>query len=207
MYLYVFNTSTFHKEEAVITCGSAIKLEHIESGGKYFLHSPNTNWSSNGGSGQRSVTLIEDKSDPDSLWLVKEADGMPPCSTGSSIHCGDQIRLEHTNGQQNLHSHHFQSPLSKQQEISLFGTEGKGDDGDDWTVVCDKNYWQRNEPVRLLHTETGRFLGATRSKKFDQTNCGMGCPIEGHLEAFGLRAYANDKRPEFKATHGLYVQA
>lgn len=40
------------------------------------------------------------------------------------IKCGDQIRLEHTATQKNLHSHIFASPLSGNQEISAYGENG-----------------------------------------------------------------------------------
>ena len=34
----------------------------------------------------------------------------------------------------NLHSHHFSSPLTNQQEVSAFGELGEGDTGDVWKV-------------------------------------------------------------------------
>ena len=35
----------------------------------------------------------------------------------------------------NLHSHHFSSPLTNQQEVSAFGEMGEGDTGDVWKVM------------------------------------------------------------------------
>lgn len=40
------------------------------------------------------------------------------------IKCGDVIRLQHLSTSKNLHSHHFSSPLSNNQEISCYGEEG-----------------------------------------------------------------------------------
>ena len=67
--------------------------------------------------------------------------------------CGQKLRLEHltTNRlnslfrlpltltsslfSRNLHSHHFSSPLTNQQEVSAFGEMGEGDTGDVWKVM------------------------------------------------------------------------
>lgn len=47
------------------------------------------------------------------------------------VKCGDTIRLHHLATNKNLHSHHFQSPLSGNQEISAYGDEhGKRHDTD-----------------------------------------------------------------------------
>ena len=40
----------------------------------------------------------------------------------------------HLSTRRNLHSHHFQSPLSHNLEVSAFGEDGEGDEGMD--VVC-----------------------------------------------------------------------
>lgn len=40
------------------------------------------------------------------------------------IKCGDTIRLQHLSTNKNLHSHHFSSPLSGNQEISCYGEDG-----------------------------------------------------------------------------------
>ena len=45
------------------------------------------------------------------------------------IKCGSIIRLTHLNTNRNLHSHHFQSPLSRNLEVSAFGDSGTGDEG------------------------------------------------------------------------------
>lgn len=48
---------------------------------------------------------------------VKEADGALPCEAGEPIECGSNVRLEHMITGKNLHSHMFQSPLSRNQEV------------------------------------------------------------------------------------------
>ena len=40
----------------------------------------------------------------------------------------------HLRTRKNLHSHNYQSPLSQKQEVSAFGDDGEGDDGDLWEV-------------------------------------------------------------------------
>ena len=50
------------------------------------------------------------------------------------IKCGQTVRLMHLSTRRNLHSHHFQSPLSHNLEVSAFGEDGEGDEGMD--VVC-----------------------------------------------------------------------
>ena len=45
------------------------------------------------------------------------------------VECGQIVRLTHVATNRNLHSHHFQSPLSHNLEVSAFGEEGEGDDG------------------------------------------------------------------------------
>lgn len=84
------------------------------------------------------------------------------------VHCDDIIRLEHVNTQKNLHSHKFDSPLSRDQEVSGFGANGVGDTSlysfllifpisflttvDNWKVICDYKKevgetWNRSLPV------------------------------------------------------------
>ena len=145
---------------------------------------------------------------PGSLWIVKEANGMKPCKHGSPILCGEEVRLENIEGQgKNLHSHHtFQSPLSRQQEVSLFGENGEGDEADNWVVACTGREWKRDAIVKLQHVETRKFLGATRHVTFDTSNCGHMCPILGHMEVCGMRGFEPDKRTEFKAVSGIYIK-
>ena len=43
----------------------------------------------------------------------------------------------------NLHSHHFSSPLTNQQEVSAFGEMGEGDTGDVWKVMIVTEKWNK----------------------------------------------------------------
>lgn len=87
------------------------------------------------GSGQQSVTATELQEDINSHWLIKPGSGKT-IERGQPIKCGSSIRLEHVETKKNLHSHHFQSPLSGNQEISCYGDNGEGDSGDNWAVIC-----------------------------------------------------------------------
>jgi len=173
-------------DEILIGCGSAIKLSHVESGGKNFLNSAGMSLGS--GSGQQIVTVIPDRTKTSAMWIIKEEnDAKEICQSGDRIACGSKIRLTHKDTGKNLHSHSIRSPLSNQQEVSAYGSDGKGDEGDDWLVVCKKpstKYLQRRERFYLQHSQTQRFLGATSQVRFTQQNCGGRCPVLNHLEVF-----------------------
>uniref|UniRef100_A0A2P2I1F1 Stromal cell-derived factor 2-like n=1 Tax=Hirondellea gigas TaxID=1518452 RepID=A0A2P2I1F1_9CRUS len=156
-----------------VSCGSVTKLFNPHY--RVRLHSHDVKYGS--GSGQQSVTGTPTQDDYNSNWLIKGKAGHP-CDRGLPIKCGDEIRLEHISTQRNLHSHHFSSPLSDQQEVSAFGEEGEGDTGDVWTVVCDGDYWNRSDKVLLRHVDTDAYLGVTT-----QT---YGRPISGQSEVVGL---------------------
>lgn len=66
------------------------------------------------GSGQQSVTGVENADDGNSYWQIR---GKPnqPCQRGVAIKCGQSIRITHMKTGRNLHSHHFTSPLSNNQ--------------------------------------------------------------------------------------------
>ena len=185
-----------------VTCGSVVKLTHVESGGKYYLHSENKNLG--GGSGQQIVTLIPEKSGTSTSWWIREAHDDDYCVTTSPIKCGSTIRLTHLDTMHNLYTHAHTSPLSRQQEITAFGNDGTGDAMDDWIVQCSSgNYWKRDAKIRLLHIGTQRYLGGSSQVQFNQQNCGGGCPIMNHLEAFGRQTF--DAFSEFKAELGVYL--
>ncbi|KAL3807184.1 hypothetical protein ACHAXA_006677 [Cyclostephanos tholiformis] len=120
-----------------VTCGSAIKLAHVESGRKFFLISEAAQIQS--GSGQQLVTASEDNRSINGLWQVREGHNAEggTCVTGKPIRCGSIVRLTHLETSVNLHTHSIRSPLSNQHEVSGFGMNGEGDSGDDWKVVCD----------------------------------------------------------------------
>jgi dolichyl-phosphate-mannose--protein O-mannosyl transferase len=85
---------------------------------KVRLHSHDVKYGT--GSGQQSVTATEVQEDVNSHWVVKAATDKT-CDRGEPITCGMTIRLMHLATNKNLHSHHFQSPLSGNQEISCYG--------------------------------------------------------------------------------------
>lgn len=77
------------------------------------------------------------------------------CFDRQPIKCGDIIRLEHVATKKNLHSHRVSSPLSGKREISAYGdSKGEGDNGDNWLVICDTEFWKREEPIMLKHVDT-----------------------------------------------------
>merc|ERR1711868_191210 len=109
--------------------------------------------------------------------------------------CGQKIRLEHLSTHRNLHSHHFSSPLSSQQEISAFGEGGHGDTGDVWTVMCEGDYWTRDNNMMLKHADTGMFLSASGHT--------FGRPIQGQMEIVGQSR--PDGSTQWRTQEGVYV--
>ena len=106
------------------------------------------------------------------------------------------VRLFHLATKKNLHSHLFQSPLSNNQEVSAFGENGVGDDGDNWIVECDEEYWQRDEAVRLKHELTKKYLHITGDA--------YGRPISGQLEVscYGHASQLN----LWRVNEGVYIK-
>lgn len=192
-------------ESEYVTCGSAIKLSHVERNGKeYYLSSGGHRI--NAGSGQQLVTASPDTNGVSSLWIVREGHGMDPCPTGQKIPFGTKIRLTHVETGGNLHSHHVRSPLSNQQEITAFGQEGEGDHGDDWIVNPAKGsdtYWKRDQYVFITHDATQKHLGCTEQAKFSMNNCGRQCPVMDHLEVFGRAD--KDSFVQWKTNMGVFL--
>ncbi len=89
-----------------------------------------------------------------SYWQVSADD----CERGTPIKCDTIIRILHVTTRRNLHSHDFSSPLSHNQEVSAYGEDGIGDEGDLWRVVCTSrnDYWLRKDGIRLQHFATGK---------------------------------------------------
>jgi len=108
------------------------------------------------------VPAVPQQDDPNSLWIVRSANGKKRCKQGDTLVHGDVIRLQHAATKLNLHSHLHQSPLSKQQEVSAYGPDGNGDASDNWRVVIpgakDSAEWLRGIDVEFQHVETGQFL-------------------------------------------------
>lgn len=196
-------------DEKHVTCGSAIKLTHVESGGKMFLQSDDRQLQS--GSGQQLVTCAENNRSPSGLWQIREGDGEKICEAGAPVKCGQVIRLMHASTGANLHTHGIKSPLSNQHEVSGFGQGGEGDAGDDWKVVCASGgyfsggteYWDREKSVQFQSVATGRWLGSSSTVKYTERNCGRGCPILNNLEVFGRSA--NDSYSHWKVELGVFL--
>ena len=64
--------------------------------------------------------------------------------------------------------------MSNNQEVSAFGENGDGDEGDNWAVECDETYWRRDEGVRLKHEQTHKYLYVSGDQ--------FGRPISGQME-------------------------
>jgi len=182
--------SVISKPQAV-TCGSTIKL--MNNAHKVRLHSHDVKYGS--GSGQQSVTGTVVKEDVNSHWTIKGPDDKQWCMRGEPVECGQKIRLEHLSTHRNLHSHHFSSPLSSQQEISAFGEGGHGDTGDVWTVMCEGDYWTRDNNMMLKHADTGMFLSASGHT--------FGRPIQGQMEIVGQSR--PDGSTQWRTQEGVYV--
>jgi len=184
-----------------VTCGSAIKLRHAQS--QHHLHSHGINWGS--GSGQQSVTGMNDKGDPNSLWTVREAYGTESCKQGASIPCGTVIRFLHSKTNKFLHSHLHRSPLSARQEVSAYGdgNAGHSDTGDNWQLECAGQFWTREQPFSLLHIDTHKRLFTHSSNDFNNNNC-RGCPIIGQLEISCHGVGQQDQNAKWVTADGIY---
>eukprot|EP00804_Cyclotella_cryptica_P030780 CCRYP_015045-RA/>CCRYP_015045-RA protein AED:0.42 eAED:0.42 QI:0/0.5/0.33/1/1/1/3/76/214 len=205
LFTAIGSASAAHSsDEKFVSCGSSVKLTHIESGGKFFLSSDERQLQS--GSGQQLVTASSISNSHNALWQVREANGVPHCDTAAPIKCGAIIRLTHLNTNNNLHTHGIKSPLSNQHEVTGFGNgSGEGDSGDDWKVMCSggEEYWLRGGEVSFRSTATSRYLGAASNIRFSEQNCGRGCPILNHLEVFGRQQ--NDQHTKWKTDVGVYL--
>jgi len=177
----ILSASVLAADPMAVTCGSTLKLTHKEANKQ--LHSHQIGWGS--GSGQQSVTTQNLLNDQNDLWTIQHATTEPFCPAGTSIRCGDKVRLTHIGTGKNLHSHLFKSALSGFQEVSCFGDNGSGDTGDNWIVECDSKrdkFWMRDAPVHFKHTDTGKYLYTSNAVTFTQQNCGQQCPIMGQTE-------------------------
>lgn len=194
---------TFASDDAkFITCGSAIKLKHVQSGEKFYLDSGGL--SSQQGSGQQMVTLKPNNNDHSSLWLVKEEhDSSTPCLAATPIKCHSIIRLTHLETGKNLHSHGYKSALSNKQEVTCFGNDGEGDESDNYEVICSGKYWEQNSEVIFQHVETNQYMAASKTVEFNERNCGGQCPIKNHLEVFAINSM--NQYVKFKADLGVFL--
>lgn len=173
-----------------VTCGSVLKLQNTDY--RVRLHSHDVKYGT--GSGQQSVTGTELQEDSNSHWTVLGALGTQ-CLRGTVLKCGDRLRLQHLATKRFLHSHHFQSPLSGNQEISAYGEDGVGDTGDNWELMCSSGEWRRDQPIKLRHIDTGAYL-AVSGRTF-------GRPINGQMEVIGQMSAG--QASDWKSAEGLFV--
>ncbi|XP_037080260.1 stromal cell-derived factor 2-like [Pollicipes pollicipes] len=174
-----------------VTCGSVVKL--MNTAYKSRLHSHDVKYGS--GSGQQSVTGVEDQDDVNSHWSLMGASGKH-CDRGEPLPCGTKLRLQHLTTKKFLHSHHFSSPLSRNQEVSAFGTKGEGDSGDNWELVCSGDDWRRGDTVMLRHVDTGAYLAMSGHS--------FGRPISGQMEVVGITS--PDTTAKWKVQEGVYIK-
>ncbi|XP_074000171.1 stromal cell-derived factor 2 [Rhodnius prolixus] len=174
--------------EQRVTYGSVIKLINMDY--KVRLHSHDVNYGT--GSGQQSVTATHQQEDVNSHWLIKPP--TKPSARGEPVKCGDKIRLQHLSTSKNLHSHHFSSPLSGNQEVSAYGVNGEGDSGDHWVVLCSSEFWNRNEEIMLRHVDTDVYLSVSGRQ--------YGSPISGQMEVVGTSKMSS---VHWKAGEGLFI--
>nr|XP_056721262.1 stromal cell-derived factor 2 [Euleptes europaea] len=174
-----------------VTCGSVVKLLNARHGVR--LHSHDVRYGS--GSGQQSVTGIVAMDDSNSYWRVRGKTSTV-CERGTPVKCGEAIRLTHINTGRNLHSHHFTSPLSGNQEVSAFGEDGEGDFLDDWIVLCSGTFWDQASEVQFQHSSTNALLSVTGEQ--------YGRPIHGQREVHGM-AYAS-RGSYWKVMEGIFVR-
>ncbi|XP_077021463.1 stromal cell-derived factor 2 isoform X2 [Tamandua tetradactyla] len=143
---------------AVVTCGSVVKLLNTRHNVR--LHSHDVRYGS--GSGQQSVTGVSSVDDSNSYWRIRGKTATV-CERGTPIRCGQPIRLTHVNTGRNLHSHHFTSPLSGNQEVSAFGEEGEGEqygrpisgqkEVHGMAQPSQNNYWKAMEGIFMKSSE------------------------------------------------------
>ncbi|OAD60620.1 Stromal cell-derived factor 2-like protein 1 [Eufriesea mexicana] len=191
--IFVFWTNSVKaKGTQHVTCGSVLKLMNVNY--KVRLHSHDIKYGS--GSGQQSVTGTTAKEDGNSYWLVK-AGTKNQCTRGAPIECGNIIRLEHIATKKNLHSHRVVSILSGKQEISAYGNhKGEGDDGDNWLLKCDSDFWRRNETIMLKHVDTDTYLAVS--------GITYNNPISGQIEVVG-DYYSNSPHVQWITTEGIFI--
>ncbi|XP_030647372.1 stromal cell-derived factor 2-like protein 1 [Chanos chanos] len=190
-FVILSNCEAHDSDSSYVTCGSLVKLLNTRHNVR--LHSHDVKYGS--GSGQQSVTGVESADDANSYWRIR---GKPnsPCQRGALIKCGQSIRITHMKTGRNLHTHHFSSPLSNNQEVSAFGENGEGDDLDIWSVQCPGTHWERDDAVRFKHVGTDVFLSVTGEQ--------YGHPIRGQREVHGMPSPSPHNY--WKVMEGVFIQ-
>ncbi|KAK2947661.1 putative Stromal cell-derived factor 2 [Blattamonas nauphoetae] len=181
-----------------VTYGSNIRLMNVHT--RHRLHSHEIPYGQ--GSFGQSVTAYPSGEDPNSMWYLKAAHGKHE-KRGTPIKCGDIIRLEHIKTRKNLHSDNFQSPASKQQEVSAFGENGVGNELDDWKVICEPGkhkheIWGRGLPVMFQHVHTQKYLFTHKGFTFN-------APLQNQQEVTCFDKF-DDPENKWKTAEGVYFK-
>lgn len=140
---------------SIASYGRTIKVSHLLTANT--LHSHAINYGHPGTSGQQQVTAFPGYDDND-LWRVLGPAGDP--RSGQPVQHGQVLRLEHVLTQRNLHSHPgIPSPVTGQQEVTCFGSNGTSDSNDHWRIEIEGGgNWEFGKRARLIHINTNRAL-------------------------------------------------
>jgi hypothetical protein len=143
-------------EGTTVMYGSTLTIGHWPTGGN--LHSHLHNYGHPGSSGQQQVTGFAAYDDND-LWKIKHRHGSPDGASGP-VKDGEIVRLEHMLTRRNLHTHFgHPSPVTRQQEVTCFGTNGRGDGNDDWRVeIKGGGNLSLGSTLKLIHAPTNAAL-------------------------------------------------
>jgi len=123
-----------------------------------------------GSSGQQQIGAINGYTANTNFVVKVNFYGRGSHKAGEPVQYGQPIQLEHQATRKNLHSHNAKSPVTSQQEVTAFGTNGSGDLNDDWTIIstADANVGgvKTGQLVRLLHTSSRTFWLHSHDAKF-----------------------------------------
>lgn len=126
--------NNFGENPLEIAYGSVVSIKNTGRGGG-LLHSHIQRFP--GGSEQQQVTCYSHKDNNNEFRIERawggalaEKDEVP-----QFIKSADMIRLVHVATKKNLHSHEYPAPVTEgENEVTCFGTEEMGDDGDHWYI-------------------------------------------------------------------------
>ncbi len=157
----------------LVLYGATIKLVHNETG--QALHSHKSNYTHPNSSNQQQVTAYP-RDNTDDYWIVRGPHNfLSDYKMGETIKSGEVIRLEHKNTQGKLHSHSGRpSPISEDQEVTVFGNDGNGDTNDNWILEVENNtIWLEGLKVRLVHKNTNAVLHSYKDRSHPEFTCGQ----------------------------------
>lgn len=74
-------------------------------------------------------------------------------------------------------------------------SEGIGDSGDHWKVICSDDYWLRANAIKLFHIDTEVYCSVSGRT--------FGRPINGQMEIVGVsNSY---QATEWKTSEGIFI--